>query len=289
MRSKRTSCLMSDKVQPLAEAIGDHIQDGDAVAFEGFTHLIPFAAGHELIRQQKKELTLIRMTPDLIYDQMIGMGLARKIVFSWGGNPGVGSLHRLRAAVESGSIEVEEHSHADLSAAYVAGASGLPFTLLRGYTGTDLPTHYPDTIKWVTCPFTGEELAATPALNPDVTVIHAQQADREGNVKLWGIVGVQKEAAMAANKILVTVEEIVDRFEGDSMNATIIPHWLVTSLTEVPGGSKPSYAMGYYKRNNDFYTRWDSISREEDRFREWMQRCVLSVDSHAEHCTKAEL
>ena len=283
---------MNDKIQPLKKAVADHIQDGDSLALEGFTHLIPFAAGHEIIRQKKKDLTLIRMTPDLIYDQMIGMGLAKKLVFSWGGNPGVGSLHRLRDSIENGyphTIEIEEHSHADISSAYVAGASGLPFTVLRGYTGTDLAKHNPEYVKWIECPFTGEKLAATPAINPDVTIIHAQQADKKGNVKLWGIIGVQKEAAMAAKKIIVTVEEIVDSFEDGDVNATIIPHWLVTAISEVPGGSKPSYAMGYYKRNNDFYKKWDDISRDRDTFHYWMDSHVLEVENFEEHLAKMEM
>ncbi|MAO65457.1 MAG: 3-oxoadipate--succinyl-CoA transferase subunit A [Balneola sp.] len=283
---------MSDKIIPLEKAIADHIQDRDEVALEGFTHLIPFAAGHEIIRQQKKDLTLIRMTPDLIYDQMIGMGMAKKLVFSWGGNPGVGSLHRLRDSIENGfphTIEIEEHSHADISSAYVAGASGLPFTVLRGYTGTDLAKQNPEYVKWIECPFTGEKLAATPAFTPNVTVIHAQQADRKGNVKLWGIIGVQKEAAMAAKKIIVTVEEIVDSFEDGDVNATIIPHWLVTAISEVPGGSKPSYAMGYYKRNNEFYKQWDEISQDRDRFHEWMDTYVTKVENFNEHLQKLEV
>ena len=199
----------------LREAVGSLVRDGDAVALEGFTHLIPFAAGHELVRQERRGLTLIRMTPDIIYDQMIGMGCAARVVFSWGGNPGVGSLHRFRDAIENGwpaPVEIEEHSHADMAASYQAGASGLPFAVMRGYVGSDLPK-FNEKIQPITCPFTGEVLTATPALNPDVTIIHAQKADRRGNVAIFGIVGIQKEAVLAAKKVIVTVEEIVDDLE----------------------------------------------------------------------------
>jgi glutaconate CoA-transferase subunit A len=203
------------EIMTLPEAVAALVHDGDSVALEGFTHLIPFAAGHEIIRQGRKHLTLIRMTPDLIYDRMIGAGCASKLVFSWGGNPGVGSLHRMRDALAHGwpePLEIEEHSHAGMANRYVAGASGLPFGVLRGYSGTDLPAHT-DTISTVTCPFTGEKLAAVRALNPDVGIVHAQRADRAGNVQLWGITGVQKETVLASSRSLVTVEEIVDELE----------------------------------------------------------------------------
>ena len=200
------------RIVSLRDAVAELVHDGDTVALEGFTHLIPFAAGHEIIRQRRRDLTLVRMTPDLIYDQLIGAGCASELVFSWGGNPGVGSLHRFRDAVEHGwprPLEIEEHSHAGMANRYVAGASGLPFAVLRGYVGTDL-LGQTDTIAPITCPFTGEVLTAVPALRPDVTIIHAQRADRAGNVQLWGITGVQKEAVLAAQRSLVTVEEIVD-------------------------------------------------------------------------------
>src|SRR5205085_10111418 len=240
------------EIVSLAEAVERAIHDGDAVAMEGFTHLIPFAAGQEVIRQRRRDLTLIRMTPDLIYDQLIGAGCARKLVFSWGGNPGVGSLHRFRDAVQHAwpvPLEIEEHSHAGMANRYVAGASGLPFAVLRGYTGTDLPAQT-ETIKPITCPFTGEVLAAVPALNPDVTIIHAQRADSAGNVQLWGIAGVQKEAVLAAKRSLVTVEEVVDEFEPRP-GAVVLPSWVVTAVAEVPGGASPSYAAGYYERDNE--------------------------------------
>jgi glutaconate CoA-transferase subunit A len=264
------------EVIELAETVGELIHDGDSVAMEGFTHLIPFAAGHEVIRQGRLHLTLIRLTPDLIFDQLIGMGCADRMVFSWGGNPGVGSLHRFRDAVEHGwpgPLETEEHSHAGLTNRYVAGASGLPFAVLRGYAGTDLVNHS-DTIAPITCPFTGEKLAAVPALNPDVAVIHAQQADRRGNVQLWGFTGVQKEAVLAARRSLVTVEEIVDELQPRP-GAIMLPGWVVTAVAHVPGGAHPSYAAGYSERDNRFYQAWDSISRDRETFLTWMQDHVL--------------
>ena len=266
------------KIVPLAEAVAGLVRDGDTVALEGFTHLIPFAAGHEIVRQRRRDLALVRMTPDLIYDQLIGMGCARKLVFSWGGNPGVGSLHRFRDAVENGwpaPLELEEHSHAGMANRYVAGASGLPFAVLRGYRGTDLPGQTAN-IKPITCPFTGEELTAVPALVPDVGIVHAQRADRAGNVQLWGITGIQKEVVLAARRSLVTVEEIVDSLEP-LPGEIVFPAWAVDAVALAPGGAHPSYAHGYYDRDNDFYVAWDAISRDRDRFREWMHRHVLET------------
>jgi len=266
----------------LAEALARHVRDGQSVAMEGFTHLIPFAAGHELIRQRRKDLHLVRMTPDLIYDQMIGAGCARALTFSWGGNPGVGSLHRLRDAVENAwpaPLEIVEHSHAGMAAAYTAGASRLPFGMLRGYIGTDLARKNP-CIRSVTCPYTGEALATVPALNPDVTILHAQRADRQGNVLLRGIVGAQKEAALAAKVLVVTVEEIVDGLDAP-MNAIVLPHWVVTAIACVPGGAYPSYAQGYYSRDNAFYLAWDEIARGRDSFTAWIDRHVRGTADHA--------
>ena len=275
----------------LAEAVEETIRDGDTVAMEGFTHLIPHAAGHEIIRQRRKRLTLIRMTPDLIYDQLIGMGCAEKLVFSWGGNPGVGSLHRLRDAVEHGwpnPLALEEHSHAAMANAYEAGAAGLPCAVFRGYIGVDLPKVNPN-IKRVTCPFTGEQLAAVPAHRPDVAVIHAQKADRAGNVLLEGIVGVQKEAVLAAKRAIVTVEEIVDDFGPRSFNAVILPSWTISAVVKVPGGAFPSFAQGYYKRDNAFYIAWDPIARERDGFLAWMKANVLEKgpEVFADHVRRA--
>lgn len=250
---------------------------------EGFTHLIPSAAGHEVIRQGIRDLHLVRMTPDILYDQMIGMGCARKLTFSWGGNPGVGSLHRFREAIQSGHphpVEIEEHSHADMAARYQAGASGLPFAIVRGYVGSDLPK-YNSNIRFIDCPFTGETLAVTPALNPDVTVIHAQKADRKGNVLVHGIIGIQKEAALAASKVIVTVEEIVDKLDAP-LNACVLPGWVVTYVCEVPGGAHPSYAHGYYPRDNAFCKAWDPISRDSEQFQAWMREHVLSTADFAE-------
>lgn len=261
----------------LRDGIEQLVPDGASVAMEGFTHLIPFAAGHEMIRQEKRDLTLVRMTPDVIYDQLIGTGCARKLVFSWGGNPGVGSLHRFRDAVENGfpsALGIEEHSHAGMAARYVAGASGLPFGVLRAYVGSDL-VKYTD-VASILCPFTGEELAAVPAINPDVTIIHAQQADRRGNVGLWGITGVQREAVLAAGTAIVTVEEIVDELSDHGPNHVVLPSWTVTAIASVPRGSHPSYSMGYTKRDNAFYTGWDVISRDRDTFARWIDAFVLS-------------
>jgi len=270
------------KLVPLAEGIEALVRDGDVVALEGFTHLIPFAAGHEIIRQGRRDLTLVRMTPDVVYDQLIGMGCASRLVFSWGGNPGVGSLHRFRDAVQNSwpaPLELEEHSHAGMANRYVAGASGLPFAVLRGYSGTDLPRHTRE-VRTITCPFTGEVLTAVPALRPDVTVVHAQRADRAGNVQMWGITGVQKEAVLAAQRSLVTVEEVVDTLEPVP-GQVVLPTWAVTAVAEVPGGAHPSYAQGYSVRDNAFYRRWDAISRERDTFRDWMEQHVLRAQAAA--------
>lgn len=266
------------KASSLRDAIASIVRPGDRVALEGFTHLIPFAAGHEIIRQRITNLTLIRMTPDLLYDQMIGAGCARKLVFSWGGNPGVGSLHRLRDAVEHGwpnPIEIEEHSHSAMAHAYAAGAAGLPCAVFRGYRGSDLVRVNPN-IKFIKCPFTGEELAAVPALRPDVSIIHAQKGDRAGNVLIEGIIGVQKEAVLAAKRAIATVEEIVDRFEGVGTNAVILPSWTLDAVVEAPRGAHPSYAHGYYARDNAFYVAWDAISRDRDSFSRWIEEHVIS-------------
>jgi glutaconate CoA-transferase subunit A len=261
----------------LHDAVAKHVKDGDQVALEGFTHLIPFAAGHEIIRQGRRNLTLIRMTPDLIYNQMIGMGMARKLVFSWGGNPGVGSLNRFRDAVERGwpqPLEIVEHSHAAMANAYEAGAAGMPCAFFRGYRGSDLPA-VNSQIRFVECPFTGEELACVPAIRPDVAIIHAQKADREGNVLIEGIVGVQKEAVLAARRSVVTVEEVVGEFGPRSTNAVILPAWTLSAVVAAPSGARPSYAHGYYQRDNAAYIAWDEISRERDGFLAWMRENVL--------------
>ncbi len=270
------------EIMGLAEAAAAVVRDGDVVAMEGFTHLIPHAAGHELIRQGRRDLTLVRLTPDVLADQLIGAGAVRRLVFGWGGNPGVGSLHRFRDAFERGwpaPLELDEHTHAGLVNRYVAGASGLPFAVMRGYAGTDLAgraAHY----RPVTCPFTGESLAAVAAINPDSAVVHAQRADREGNVQLWGIVGVQKEAVLAASRSLVTVEEIVERLDPVP-GAVVLPTWALTAVAVAPGGAHPSYTAGYSERDNDFYVAWDAISRDREAFREWIDTHVIGV-GHAE-------
>jgi glutaconate CoA-transferase subunit A len=277
----------------LAAAIEATIRDGDSVAIEGFTHLIPYAAGHELVRQRRQRLTLIRMTPDLIYDQLVGMGCVDKMIFSWTGNPGVGSLHRVRDAIENDwprPLAIEEHSHAAMANAYDAGAAGLPCAVFRGYIGADLPKVNAN-IKSIVCPFTGEKLAAVPAIRPDVAIIHAQKADRAGNVLIEGIVGVQKQAVLAAKRSVVTVEEIVEDFGPRSPNAVILPGWTITAITQVPGGAHPSYAHGYYKRDNAYYLAWDDISRERDGFLAWMKTNVIESgpQAYAKYARRASL
>jgi glutaconate CoA-transferase subunit A len=260
----------------LREAVSTLVHDGDSLALEGFTHLIPHAAGHEIIRQGRRQLTLIRMTPDVVYDQMIGAGCADRLVFSWGGNPGVGSLHRFRDAIENGwpgPLAIEEHSHAGMAARFVAGASNLPFGVLRGYAGTDLMDHTA-TLAPITCPFTGEVLTAVPALNPDVGVIHAQRADRHGNVQLWGILGVQKETLLASRRTIVTVEEVVDELDPRP-GAVVLPGWVIDAVCVAVGGAHPSYTLDYTARDNEFYVAWDAISRDRSAFAAWIDQHVM--------------
>lgn len=267
------------KFVSLKDAIAEYLHDGDTVAMEGFTHLIPHAAGHEVIRQKKNNLTLIRMTPDLVYDQLIGSGCAKKIIFSWGGNPGVGSLRRLRDAYENGwphPLDIEEHSHAAMASAYEAGAAGLPCAIFRGYLGAELAAVNPN-IRSIKCPFTSEQLAAVPAIRPDVTIIHAQKANRNGDVLIEGIIGVQKEAALSAKRVIVTVEEMVEDFSDVHTNACILPAWTINAIAVVPGGAHPSYALGYYPRDNAFYKKWDAIASDRETFLDWIQSNVLDV------------
>lgn len=271
-------------VTTLAEAIARHVKDGQTLALEGFTHLIPFAAAHEIIRQGRRGLHLVRMTPDLVYDQMIGMGCAARLTFSWGGNPGVGSLHRLRDAIERdwpAPLAITEHSHAGMAVAYQAGASGMPCGFMRRHADTDLARVPGAAVAAVECPFTGAPLTAVPAINPDVTILHAQQVDARGNVLIRGILGAVREAAMAARALVVTVEEQVEDFHAD-INAVVLPHWLVTDVAVVPGGAYPSYAHGYYPRDNRFYLAWDDVARERAGFLEWMQRYALGTRDHAD-------
>jgi glutaconate CoA-transferase subunit A len=272
----------------MKDAIAAHVRDGDTVVIEGFTHLICFAAGHEIIRQRRKDLTIARLTPDLIYDQLIAAGCARKLVFSWAGNPGAGSLHAFRRAVEKGTppLEIEEYSHFGMVARMSAGAASLPFWVMRNYMGTDLPRVNP-LIRTVTCPYTGEELATVPALNPDVTIIHAQRADREGNAQVWGLLGVQKEAAFASRRVIVVVEELVDEsiIRADP-NRTLIPGMIVDAVVVEPWGCHPSYAQGYYDRDNDFYVAWEEISREPAKLQAYLDEYVHGVRDRAEYMAK---
>ena len=280
---------MSDKLMRMRDAIATYIHDGDAVAIEGFTACICFAAGHEIIRQGRRDLTLCRMTPDLIYDQMIAAGCARKMVFSYLGNPGVGSLHCVRRAVEKGlprSIELEEYSHFGMVARYLAGAYRLPFFPLRSYVGSDLPRVNPR-IRFVESPYDNGSIAVVPPLNPDVTIVHAQRADREGNTQLWGLLGVQKEASFAARRVIVVVEEIVEEavIRSDP-NRTIVPGLVVDAVVHEPYGTHPSYVQGYYDRDNEFYLRWDKISRDEAATQAWLEEWVYSVQDRAEYVKK---
>lgn len=267
------------KFLPLAQAVAENLHDGDSASFEGFTHLIPTAAVHEAIRQGFKQLTLIRMTPDLIYDQMVGMGMVKKMIFSYAGNPGVGLLRRTRDTIENGwphPIEIEEYSHSGMAHAYAAGASGLPCAIFRGYHGGGLADVNPN-FKSVTCPFTGEVLVAIPAVRPDVTFIHAQKANRRGDVLVEGIVGIQKEAVLAAKRAVVTVEEVVEDFEGLHPNLTVMPSWTIDAIAVVPGGAHPSYTHGYYGRDNASYIEWDEVSADRERFQAWMQTNVMEA------------
>ncbi|MFM1760914.1 MAG: hypothetical protein RL478_524 [Actinomycetota bacterium] len=278
------------QILSLSDAVESHVRDGSTIAMEGFTHLIPHAAGHEIIRQGRRNLHVIRMTPDMIYDQMIGAGCAAKLTFSWGGNPGVGSLQRFRDAVENGwphKIEIEEHSHAGMAARYVAGASGLPFGVLRGYVGTDL-VEQTASIKTIKCPFTGEDLTAVPAINPDVTFIHAQRADKNGNVQLWGLLGVQREAVLAAKASIVTVEEIVDELSPIA-GSIVLPSWVVGAVCCVPNGAHPSYASGYSERDNAFYKAWDDIAKDRELFLEWISQHIIGTADFAQYCDSVGL
>jgi glutaconate CoA-transferase, subunit A len=274
---------------PMKDAISRFVRDGDVVVIEGFTHLICFAAAHEIIRQRRRDLTLCRLTPDLVYDQLIAAGCARKLVFSWAGNPGVGSLHALRRAIEKGTpcpLEIEEYSHFGMVARLCAGAANLPFWPLRDYRGSDLPAVNP-LIRSVTCPYTGQELATVPALNPDVTIVHAQRSDADGNAQIWGLYGVQKEAAFAAKRVILVVEEIVDgAVVRADPNRTAIPGFLVDAVVHEPWGAHPSYAQGYYDRDNDFYVAWDEVSRDEARLAEWMERFVFEARDRSEYMDK---
>jgi len=277
------------KLMTMKDAIDRFVHDGDTIVIEGFTHLICFAAGHEIIRQRRRDLTLCRLTPDLIYDQLIGAGCVRRLVFSWAGNPGAGPLHALRRAVEQGvpnSIELEEYSHFGMVARLSAGAAKLPFYPLRDYKGSDLPRVNPQ-IKTVVCPFTGEELAAVPALNPDTAIIHVQRADGNGNAHVWGLMGVQKEAAFASRRTIVVAEEIVSESAIRSdPNRTLIPGLIVDAVVHEPFGCHPSYAQGYYDRDNDFYVGWREISQDVEKFNAYLDEWIYGVRDRSEYVAR---
>ena len=279
---------IGSKVVSMKEAVAAHVHDGDTVVIEGFTHLICFAAGHEIIRQGRRDLTICRLTPDLIYDQMIAAGVARKLVFSWAGNPGAGSLHAFRRAVEGKGppLEIEEYSHFGMVARMSAGAARLPFWTMRNYMGTDLAKANP-LIRTVKCPYTGEMLATVPALNPDVTVIHAQRADAQGNTQIWGLLGVQKEAAFASKRVIVVAEEIVDEsvIRSDP-NRTLIPGLIVDAVVHEPWGAHPSYSQGYYDRDNDFYVAWEAISRDPAKLEAYLDEFVRGVPDRKAYMAK---
>ena len=280
---------MTDKRLTMKQAIARFVNDGDTIVIEGFTHLICFSAGHEIIRQKRRDLTLCRLTPDLIYDQMIGAGCARKLIFSWAGNPGAGPLYALRRSVEQSiprSIELEEYSHAGMVARLTAGAARLPFFPLRNYMGSDLPRVNPN-IKTVTCPFTGEELAAVPPLQPDTAIIHAQRADESGNAQIWGLIGVQKEAAFAARNVIIVAEEIVDEsMIRSDPNRTLIPGIIVKAVVHEPFGCHPSYAQGYYDRDNEFYVRWREISKDLSSFNAYLDEWIYGITDRADYAAR---
>jgi glutaconate CoA-transferase subunit A len=274
------------KLTPLAEAISQNVHDGDVVYAAGFTHLIPFASGHEIIRQNKRELVLARATPDLIYDQMVAAGCARKVIFSYMGNPGVGSLRIIRSAIEKNALEWEEYSHFGMISRLQAGAAGLPFMPMNQTAATDLERANP-LIRRIIDPYSGHEVVTVPALNPDVAIVHVQRADANGDAHLWGIIGEQKEAAFAAKRLILTAEEIVDEavIRSDP-NRTLIPGFIVDSVCHVPFASHPSYAQGYYDRDNDFYLKWDKISQTADGVRSYLDEWVYGVKDRGEYWQK---
>lgn len=280
---------MANKLMSMEEAIGRFVNNGDTIVIEGFTHLICFAAGHEIIRQKKRNLTLCRLTPDLIYEQLIGAGCVDKLVFSWAGNPGAGPLYALRRAVEEEiphGIELDEYSHFGMVARFTAGAAKLPFFPLRNFMGSDLP-QVNDNIRKVQCPYTGESLATVPALNPDTTIIHAQRADASGDTQIWGLMGVQKEAAFAAKNVIVVAEEIVEeKLIRSDPNRTLIPGFIVSAVVHEPWGCHPSFAQGYYDRDNDFYVNWRNTSKDVKKFNAYLDEWVFGTKNRAEYVAK---
>lgn len=278
-----------DKQASMTEAISEFVHDGDSVAIEGFTAFICFAAGHEIMRQRRRDLTLIRMTPDALYDQMIAGGVASKLVFSYLGNPGVGPLHCIRRAVEQGiprPLEIEEYSHGGLVARYQAAANGLPFFPIRSYVGTDLPKVNPD-IRFIKDPYGGGSIAVVPPLRPKVAIIHAQRADHDGNTHLWGLIGVQKEVAFAADKVIVVAEELVESsvIRSDP-NRTLVPGLVVDAVVIEPFGAHPSYVQGFYDRDNAFYLEWDRVSRDPSTTTAWIEEWVFGVKNRSQYLVK---
>ena len=278
--------MTTNKLVPLSKAVHDFVHDGDLIYAAGFTHLIPYAAGHEIIRQGRKNLTLARATPDLIYDQMVAAGCVKKLIFSYMGNPGVGSLHCLRRALESGSLEWEEFSHFSMISRLQAGASGLPFMPMKQTGGLDLEKANP-LYKRVTDPYTGEEVVVVPPLLPDVAIIHVQRADANGNAHIWGILGEQREAAFAAKRVILTAEEIVEEsvIRSDP-NRTLIPGLIVDAVCHIPYCAHPSYTQGYYDRDNEFYLLWDKISADEESAKAYLDEWVFGVTDRAEYWQK---
>ncbi|MBI4508128.1 MAG: CoA transferase subunit A [Deltaproteobacteria bacterium] len=277
------------KLRSMKEAIADAVHDGSSIVIDGFTHLICFAAAHEIIRQNRRNLTAIRLTPDLVYDQLIEAGCVGKLVFSWAGNPGVGSLHALRRKSEGSAkdrIELEEYSHFGLLSRFLAGSAGLPFWPLKNFGGSDIPRVNP-AIKFIRCPYSGEEVATVPAIRPDVAIIHCQRADKEGNAQVWGLLGAQKETAFASKKVIVVAEQIVDtEVIRRDPNRTLIPGIIVQHVVHEPWGCHPSYVQGFYDRDNDFYVKWEDISRKPETYRAYLEEFVLGCRDRGEYMAK---
>ncbi len=281
---------MTSKVTTMRDAVADLVADGDTVAIEGFTHLICFAAGHEIIRQRRRDLTLARMTPDVVYDQMIGAGVASKLIFSWMGNPGVGNLHAVRRRIEKAdpaALAIEEYSHFGMVCRYMAGAANLPFFPLRSYYESDIPAANPKIVPMISPYDDGDEVYVVPPLKPDVAIVHAQRADEAGDTQIWGLLGCQKEVAFAAHKVIVVVEEVVEESViRQDPNRTAIPGVIVDAVVQEPFGCHPSFAQGYYDRDNAFYLEWDAIAREQDRLDAWLDEWVYGLANHSEYVEK---
>jgi glutaconate CoA-transferase subunit A len=282
--------MSSSKVTTMREAVAELVRDGDTISIEGFTHLISFAAGHEIIRQRKRDLTLARMTPDVIYDQLVAGGVARKLIFSWLGNPGVGSLHAIRRRIEDqdpGPLEIEEYSHFGMVCRYVAGAANLPFFPIRSYYESDIPSVNPKIVPMRSPYEDGTEVYVVPPLQPDVAIVHAQRADESGDAQIWGLLGCQKEAAFAAKRVIVVCEEVVpEATVRRDPNRTVIPSAVVDAVVEEPFGCHPSFAQGYYDRDNAFYLAWDTIARDPETLEAWLDEWVYGLQTHGEYVEK---